>query len=82
MKIQSETVSYQLEVAENYSQSDTKIVGVETTIKQCPAAFICLNGGTCLLDPIEGPKCVCKPDFTGVNCAKSNFYFKIIFLFE
>ena len=34
--------------------------------RQC--RMLCLNGGQCKIDPVEGAKCICAAGFTGSVC--------------
>ncbi len=36
----------------------------------CPEWYVCLNGGTCVLDLSRGPQCMCTHEFEGLNCGK------------
>ena len=44
---------------------------VASNPNECPPFFKCLNGGRCVIDEINGPKCFCAQDFEGLNCAQS-----------
>ncbi len=40
---------------------------------KCPEWYNCLNGGTCVIDIKNGPKCLCSHEYEGLNCGKREF---------
>jgi hypothetical protein len=53
---------------------NSKIKNTSLTSKvhdiKCPDWYNCLNDGTCVVDLVVGPKCLCTEDFMGLNCGK------------
>lgn len=59
------------------SNEKTKDVEYKLTKNNaCPSEYRCLNGGTCVVDQVIGPKCMCTAEYTGLNCGQSKTYYK------
>ena len=56
-----------------YSTNSTGTSKTKSHHIKCPDWYNCLNGGTCIVDLILGPKCLCTEEYEGLNCGKGLF---------